>query len=175
MLRRVSNDLSKEKDMLKKFRRQELLALRRVPADIAIERNTWFHLGINSSEQYIYCLRRILDPIKEHVDNNFNPLPQVYIDEFQPVRATINELMLQTEAQISTCRFEHYRDTLAMADKCKDDLSTLRKRHIDRIQQSKDNYYLQVSLVYLNLLQESQQLLSNMRHQLRAAKKFMEN
>ena len=175
MLRRVSNDLSKEKDMLKKFRRQELLALRRVPADIAIERNTWFHLGINSSEQYIYCLRRILDPIKEHVDNNFNPLPQVYIDEFQPVRATINELMLQTEAQISTCRFEHYRDTLAMADKCKDELSTLRKRHIDRIQQSKDNYYLQVSLVYLNLLQESQQLLSNMRHQLRAAKKFMEN
>ena len=109
------------------------------------------------------------------MDNNFNPLPQVYIDEFQPVRATINELMLQTEAQISTCRFEHYRDTLAMADKCKDDLSTLRKRHIDRIQQSKDNYYLQVSLVYLNLLQESQQLLSNMRHQLRAAKKFMEN
>ena len=39
----------------------------------------------------------------------------------------------------------------------------------------KDNNLLQISLVYLNLLQESQQLLSNMRHQLRAAKKFMEN
>lgn len=175
ILRKVANDLSKEKDMLKKFRRQELLALKRVPADIAIERNTWFHLGINSSEQYIYCLRRILDPIKEHVDNNFNPLPQTYIDEFRPIRITINELMQQTEAQISTGRFEHYRDTLAMADKCKDELSIVRKHHIDRIQEAKDNTNLQVSLVYLNLLQESQQLLSNMRHQLRAAKKFMEN
>lgn len=174
-LRKVSNELSKEKDMLKKFRRQELLALKRVPSDIAIERNTWFHLGINSSEQYIYCLRRILDPIKEHVDNNFNPLPQTYIEEFRPVRTTINELMQQTEAQISTGRFEHYRDTLEMADKCKDELSVIRKRHIDRIQQAKDNSNLQVSLVYLNLLQESQQLLSNMRHQLRAAKKFIEN
>ena len=174
-LRKVSNELSKEKDMLKKFRRQELLALKRVPTEIAIERNTWFHLGINSSEQYIYCLRRILEPIKEHVDNNFNPIPQVYINEFRPLRATINDLMQQTETQISTCRFEHYRDTLALADKCKDVLSIVRKRHIDRITEMKDNNLLQVSLVYLNLLQESQQLLSNMRHQLRAAKKFMEN
>lgn len=174
-LRKVSNELSKEKDMLKKFRRQELLALKRVPTEIAIERNTWFHLGINSSEQYIYCLRRILEPIKEHVDNNFNPIPQVYINEFRPLRATINDLMQQTETQISTCRFDHYRDTLALADKCKDELSIVRKRHIDRITEMKDNNLLQVSLVYLNLLQESQQLLSNMRHQLRAAKKFMEN
>ena len=174
-LRKVNNELRKEKEMLKKFRRQELLALKRVPTDIAIERNTWFHLGINSSEQYIYCLRRILDPIKEHVDNNFNPVPQLYIDEFRPLRATINDLMQQTETQISTCRFEHYRDTLALADKCKDEFSVVRKRHIDRITEMKDNNLLQISLVYLNLLQESQQLLSNMRHQLRAAKKFMEN
>ena len=174
-LRKVNNELRKEKEMLKKFRRQELLALKRVPTDIAIERNTWFHLGINSSEQYIYCLRRILDPIKEHVDNNFNPVPEQYINEFRPLRATINDLMQQTETQISTCRFEHYRDTLALADKCKDELSVVRKRHIDRITQMKDNNLLQISLVYLNLLQESQQLLSNMRHQLRAAKKFMEN
>lgn len=175
VLRKVAKELSKEKDMLKIFRRQELLALKRVPTDIAIERNTWFHLGINSSEQYIYCLRRILDPVKEHVDNNFNPLPQTYIDEFRPIRANINDLMQQTEAQISTGRFEHYRETLAMADECKDELSVVRKRHIDRIQQTKGNNNLQVSLVYLNLLQESQQLLSNMRHQLRAAKKFSES
>ena len=174
-LRKVSNQLSKEKELLKKFRRQELLALKRVPTEIAIERNTWFHLGINSSEQYIYCLRRILEPVKEHVDNNFNPMPQVYINEFSPLRATIIELMQQTETQISTCRFEHYRDTLALADKCKDELSVIRKHHIDRITEMKDNNLLQGSLVYLNLLQESQQLLSNMRHQLRAAKKFMEN
>ena len=175
LLRHVLSNLDKEMEILKKYRRQELLALKRVPADIAIERNTWFHLGINSSEQYLYCLRRMLDPIKEHVDNNFNPLPQVYIDEFITVRNSINDLMQQTEAQISTSRFEHYRDTLAMADQCKDNLSVVRKHHIDRIQQAKDNSNLKVSLVYLNVLQESQQLLSNMRHQLRAAKKFMEN
>ena len=175
LLRRSIRELSNEKDELKKYRRQELLALRKVPTSIAIERNTWFHLGINSSEQFIYCLRRMLDPVKEHVDNSFNPLPKLYIDEFEPIRQRINDLMKQTDSMISTRRFDNYRNILEEADVCKDELSVVRKRHIDRIQQAHDNQMLQVSLVYLNILQESQQLLSNMRHQLRAAKKFIEN
>ena len=174
LLRHVQRELKNEKDELKKYRRQELLALRRVPGDIAIERNTWFHLGINSSEQYIYCLRRMLEPIKEHVDNSFNPMPEVFINEFKPIRAKINELMQQTENIISTGQFENYREVLENADQCKDFLSKVRKQHIDRIQESNDDNF-KVSLVYLNILQESQQLLSNMRHQLRAAKKFSEN
>ena len=175
VLRRSDRELRNEKEELKKYRRQELLALRKVPTSIAIERNTWFHLGINSSEQYLYCLRRMLEPVKEHVDNSFNPLPQLYIDEFKPIRQRINDLMKQTDSMISTRRFDNYRDVLAEADECKDELSVVRKRHIDRIQEEQDNKMLQVSLVYLNILQESQQLLSNMRHQLRAAKKFIEN
>lgn len=174
-LRKADRELKNERDELKKFRRQELLALRRVPTSIAIERNTWFHLGINSSEQYIYCLRRMLDPVKEHVDNSFNPLPSTYINEYKDMKNRICELMKQTESMISTRRFEHYRDVLADADQCKDDLSVLRKRHIDRLQATSTEGGLQVALVYLNILQESQQLLSNMRHQLRAAKKFMES
>lgn len=174
-LRKADRELKNERDELKKYRRQELLALRRVPTSIAIERNTWFHLGINSSEQYIYCLRRMLDPVKEHVDNSFNPLPTTYINEYKDMKDRICELMKQTESMISTRRFEHYRDVLADADQCKDDLSVLRKRHIDRLQATSTEGGLQVALVYLNILQESQQLLSNMRHQLRAAKKFMES
>lgn len=174
-LRKADRELKNERDELKKYRRQELLALRRVPTSIAIERNTWFHLGINSSEQYIYCLRRMLDPVKEHVDNSFNPLPSTYINEYKDMKDRICELMKQTESMISTRRFEHYRDVLADADQCKDDLSILRKRHIDRLQATSTEGGLQVALVYLNILQESQQLLSNMRHQLRAAKKFMES
>ena len=103
-LRKADRELKNERDELKKYRRQELLALRRVPTSIAIERNTWFHLGINSSEQYIYCLRRMLDPVKEHVDNSFNPLPSTYINEYKDMKDRICELMKQTESMISTRR-----------------------------------------------------------------------
>lgn len=174
-LRHANKELKKEQDMLKKFRRQEMLGLKRSPLEIAIERNTWFHLGANSNQQFIYSLRRMLDPIKEHVDNNFNPLPTEYINEFMPIRQKINDLMKMSCEQIETSRYENYREILAEADACKDELSVLRKKHIDRLQNMKDNTLMQISLVYLNVLQESQEFLSVMRHQLRAAKKFMVN
>ena len=173
-LRHANKELKKEQDMLKKFRRQEMLGLKKSPMEIAIERNTWFHLGANSNQQFIYSLRRMLDPIKEHVDNNFNPLPEEYTKEFAPVRQKINDLMRMSCEQIETSRYENYREILAEADACKDELSALRKKHIDRIQHLSDNSLMQISLVYLNVLQESQEFLSVMRHQLRAAKKFME-
>ena len=173
-LRHANKELKKEQDMLKKFRRQEMLGLKRSPMEVAIERNTWFHLGANSNQQFIYSLRRMLDPIKEHVDNNFNPLPEEYVKEFTPIRQKINDLMQMTAEQIETDRYENYREILAEADACKDELSVVRKKHIDRIQHTKDNTLMQISLVYLNVIQESQEFLSVMRHQLRAAKKFME-
>ena len=173
-LRHANKELKKEQDMLKKFRRQEMLGLKRSPMEVAIERNTWFHLGANSNQQFIYSLRRMLDPIKEHVDNNFNPLPEEYVKEFAPIRQKINDLMKMTAEQIETDRYENYREILAEADACKDELSVVRKKHIDRIQHTKGNTLMQISLVYLNILQESQEFLSVMKHQLRAAKKFME-
>lgn len=172
-LRHSRNEMKKEQTMLKKFRRQEMLALKRIPASVALEVNTWFHLGANADQQYLYCLSRMIDPIKEHVDNNFNPLPQQYYDEYQPIRMRINALMLDAQKQIETGRYDKYRETLAEADAVKDELSALRKHHIDRLQTSEGTEQLKVSLVYLNVLQESQEFLSIMRHQLRAANMFM--
>ena len=174
-LSRCRKSLHKEQDNLKKYRRQEMLGLKKSPLEIAIERNTWFHLGANSDQQFIYCLRRMLEPVREHVDNNFNPIPNEYIHEFQPVRQKVNDLMHMTQGMIANGKYDDYRDILSEADLCRDELSTLRKGLIDHIQQSSGTQMLQVSLVYLNILQETGEFLNIMRHQLRAAKKFIEN
>ena len=174
-LRSVYREINNERDTLKKIRRQEFLAMRRIPQNIALERNTWFHVGANCNQQYMYCLRRMLDPIKEHVDNNFQPMPESYIKEFENVRRQMNELMSHTEQMISTNRYDLYRETLTISDECKDDLSALRLRHINRMQQdSNAAQNLKISILYLNILQESQELISIMRHQLRAARKFID-
>lgn len=171
-LSKCQKALRGEQDQLKKFRRKELLALRRVPVEIAAERNTWYHLGVNSDQQFIYCLKRMLEPVKEHVENNFNPLPKLYVDEFAGVRAKITDLMTRTEAMLSTGRFDECDTVLSEADTVKDELSRIRKHHYDRMQSERDDKSLKISLVYLNILQESQEFLSIMRHQLRAANNF---
>lgn len=174
VLRSVQRELRSEQDALKKVRRKEFMVMRRVPTHISVERNTWFHLGANSNQQYIYCLKRMLEPVKEHVDNNFNPLPRVYQDEFAPMNKKIAELMQSTTRMLSTLEFAGYREILSEADRCKDELSVLRKKLIDRMHNSTDNTNYKISLVYLNILQESQELLSIMRHQLRAGWKLLQ-
>ena len=174
-LRSAYKEINNERDTLKKIRRQEFLAMRRIPQIIALERNTWFHLGANCNQQYMYCLRRMLDPIKEHIDNNFQPMPKKYIEEFEGVRRNINELMSHTEQMISTNRYDLYRETLTIADECKDELSAIRERHLNSMQQDTNAAAnLKTSILYLNILQESQEMISIMRHQLRAARKFLD-
>lgn len=87
MLRGSDKTLRRELDVLKKYRRQELLGLKRSPMEIAIERNTWFHVGINSDQQYIYTLRRMMLPVKEHVDNNFTRCPPLTSASMSPFDA----------------------------------------------------------------------------------------
>lgn len=165
--------LKDKQEELKKVRHREFVALHRIPEDIALEHNTWFHLGANSNQQFIYCLKRLLEPIKEHIDNNFNPVPAAFMEEFRPIRNRIGNLMDETCEMLSTCCFDHEKRVLEEAELCKKELSALRKTHIDRMQRRTGTADYKTSLIYLNILQESQELLSIMRHQLKAARKLL--
>ena len=171
---RATQQLLKDKqEELKRVRHREFVALHRIPEDIALEHNTWFHLGANSNQQFIYCLKRLLEPIKEHIDNNFNPVPAAFMEEFRPIRNRIGNLMDETCEMLTTCSFDHEKRVLEEAELCKKELSALRKTHIDRMQRRTGTADYKTSLIYLNILQESQELLSIMRHQLKAARKLL--
>lgn len=170
-LRKVSVKTDEKRKMLKKRRRKEILGLRRIPIAIAIEKNTWFHLGSNSCEQMMYCLKRILEPCKEHVDNNFNPISETCINEFRPVREELCRLMERTHNAIDSNNYEEADDILKQGDDLKNRISFLRKEQMNRMQES-DATALKASLVYLNILQETQELVSIWRHLLRASRFF---
>ena len=170
-LRKAMNATDDQKKMLKKRRRKELLGLRRIPITIAIEKNTWFHLGSNSCEEMLYCLKRICEPCKEHVDNNFNPISKDCVTEFLPVREELCRLMERTRTAIENNNYEEADDILAKGDALNNSISSLRKQMMNRMQEA-DNASLKASMVYLNILQESQELVSIWRHLLRASRFF---
>ncbi|MCD8282551.1 MAG: inorganic phosphate transporter, partial [Prevotella sp.] len=173
LLRQVKRALDEEKALLKKIRRREYLALKRTPHTIAIERNTWFHLGANSNSQAVYCLKRMLEPALEHVENSFKDMPEAYAEAYKGVHHTVDDLLKETAGMIQTRDYSRYRSCLDNANECKRTLSALRDKHLDNMQDTPSNDDYNISVVYLNLLQETQELLSIMRHQLRAANKFL--
>lgn len=169
-LRRADSSLKNKKTELKKIRRKEMIGMRRIDKELAIEKNTWFHLASNSTQQILYCLRRICEPCEEHVDNNFSPIAKERVKEFVPLRDTLIYLLNRTKAIIINGNYKEVDEIRSECDKLKEALSRTRKLQMNRMQDEKDN--LAVSYVYLNMLQESQELVSSLRHLLRATRSF---
>ena len=172
-LRRAVKRIDAEKSRRKKLRQRELVGMRRIDKRISLEKNTWFHLASNSGEQMLYCLKRMSDPCKEHVDNNFNPLSKECIEEILPVKKKIVDYLMRSERIVEDRDYEHIDALLAEEEAYKQQLSEMRRAQEDRIQMDLSQG-LKVSLVYLNLLQETQELLSDLRHYLRAFKRFQQ-
>ena len=114
----------------------------------------------------------MLEPCIEHVDNNFNPLPQAYVDSFKPISEQTVALLQTVETMISSCSFENTEKVLAEAEDMKTTISDMRHNLENHIQ--KEECDLKISLLYLSTLQETQELVSNVRHLLRASKRFQE-
>ncbi len=173
-LRTLRKSLSKvedERKLYKRLRRRELLGLRKIDKIQAMEKNTWFHLGSNSSEQLLYCLKRMGEPCLEHVDNHFQPLPLVCVKEFLPARDTLLVLMTRAGSAIASGIYDEVDLIRQECSDLKREFSRLRRLQSERVHDGQSGS-IEISLVYLNLLQESEELASALRHILRANGKF---
>jgi len=151
----------------KRMRRKQIIALRRVDPVLSVEKGTWYFLVNNSIMQMIYSLKRMGEPCREHVGNNFSPVPDHYATEFIAYR---NEVIRIFNRAIGSSDYTSIRDDAAQLQA---GLSEYRKHIILDIQSQQLN--IESMTVFLNLVQESQELLSALRHNLRGYDKFQES
>ena len=168
---RSSESLLKDvREMWKRYRRKEIIGMRKIDRLQAIEKDTWFYLGINSISQILYGLKRMLEPILEHVDNNFNPLPDDYVQEYAPIVERTSKFLTAIQTSMDQNDFSNSDEVLVEGSMLKNEVSAVRHSLQERIQRDESN--LNVALLYLSTLQETQEIISNARHLLRAAKRF---
>lgn len=172
ILRKSINELKNDKFLLKNARRKEILAMRKMNQNTVISRSTWFHLGYSSCEQMLYAIRRICEPCKEHVDNNFSPLPEEFTKEFAPIRNDIYNLITRVDAMVASGDFSMKENIIEEIDRLKQNVDIVRKNETERISTVK--YNPDVAMLYLAILQESAEMLSQMKHMLRGVSGFLE-
>jgi len=175
-LRRGTVLIENEHKELKRQRRKELVALNRIDPMVAIQRNTWYFLGIDSCRQMLYCLKRINDPIREHVGNNFSPLPMAYRETFLTIRNNVIDVYERTHKMLLSGDFtdaEKLRNDSTMIQL---NISAARKRILDNmtLAENKTSQRSQQAstLLTVHILQESQELISALRHMIRGMNKF---
>jgi hypothetical protein len=171
-LREAHTQLLETKDLWKRYRRKEILGMRKIDALMAVEKNTWFHLGCNNVSQMLYGLKRMIEPIIEHVDNNFNPMPKQYVDELLPLTENVQIYVRRVQGMIVAGDFSHFDEAVVDGNALKAQIASMRYKLQEHIQHEDAN--IKVALLYLNTLQEMQEFTSMLRHLLRASKRFQE-
>ena len=169
-LRAALSKIVEEKAWLKKMRRHETLGFRRIDKGLAFEKNTWYYLSSNNAQQILNTLTRITNPMKEHTDNNFRPLSPQYLEEFAPYQKRLVAVFRGISEVIRTGDFTEAEKLSAEGKWLKKEISNLRRVQTHRLQEDADN--IKVAFVYLNLIQESHELLSEVRNVLRGCEKF---
>ena len=111
----------------------------------------------------IYALERATEVSTEHVDNNFNPIPEEHRKEFTPIRDQVVDYIAQVHQLISSSRMEDAKKAKSMGKALREQVKEMRKTQMKRAHKgSKEN--LRASMVYLNILIETNELLGNLRH-----------
>lgn len=174
VLSKAEGSLVRQKRELKNARRKETLCLRQLSPQASIEKSAWFYLSNNCCMSILYNLRRINEVCKEHVENNFLPLPQTYVSDFENIREQVSSLFNESLAMMESQDLNSVADIRKHCDNIKDILSeTYHKLH-DQLREG-DTSTMTVLYVYLNLLQETQEMISSIRKYLRAFAKIVDN
>ncbi len=174
VLNKAESSLAKQKNVLKNARRKETLCLRQLTRETAIEKSTWFYLSNNLCMNILYNLRRINEVCREHVDNNFMPLPETNAVECEELRTRISTLFNDTLDVMQTGDTEVISLLRDHCDEIKTEISATYHRAHDRLRDG-DTSAMAVLYVYVNMLQETQEMVSSLRKYLRAFAKLRDS
>lgn len=173
-LTKTESSLAKQKNVLKNARRKETLCLRHLPKEVAIEKSTWFYLSNNLCMNILYNLRRINEVCCEHVDNNFRPLPEKYAAECDALRTRISSLYNDLLALMDSGDLQTVSVLRNRCEELKNIISDTYHSAHDQLRDG-DTATVAVLYVYVNMLQESQEMVSSIRKYLRAFAKLRDS
>ena len=174
VFRKTEASLARQKTMLKNARRKETLCLRYLTREMAIEKSTWFYLSNNCCMSILYNLHRINEVCKEHVENNFLPLPRRYTAEYELICSRIDTLFADTLELMRAGDTDAISALRRQCDEIKDTISDTYHHAHDQLRDG-DTAAMAVLYVYVNMLQETQEMVSSIRKYLRAFAKLRDS
>ncbi len=173
-LGKAASSLERQKNVLKNVRRKETLCLRKVAHETALEKNPWFHLSNNCLMSVLYNLRRIDEICKEHVENNFRPLPERQTEEFELIRTRIGILFNDMQSMMESGSTATVPMLRRHCDEIKDSISDVYHGLHDQLHDG-DPASMTVLYVYMNILSETQEMISAVRKYMRAYAKLRDS
>ena len=118
----------------------------------------------------LYCLKRINEPLREHIGNGFLPLPEEYHERFMAMRDDVVGLYSRALDMLHTGDFTESAQLREDGDIIQSKIAEDRKNALDTLQEGSTN--LSTLFMTIHIMQESQQMIDSLRHMIRGMDSF---
>ena len=169
-LRKVMSAIEEKKSYLKQVKRVGTLGVTQLEHDIAIDNGLYYYQGNDFASEIVFSIRRLTEPGKEHVDNHFSPLCEVQKEDFGKMTDEIVSFLNRSSVMIESNDYHRMDDLIAESVDLTAKLTLLKKEELKRIQGQSGS--TKVSMVYLNMVQEAQNVVSFTANLLKVSRKF---
>ncbi len=169
-LRKAMSAIEEKKSYLKQVKRVGTLGVTQLEHDIAIDKGLYYYQGNDFASEIVFSIRRLTEPGKEHVDNHFSPLCEVQKEDFGKMTDEIVSFLNRSSVMIESNDYHRMDDLIAESVDLTAKLTLLKKEELKRIQGQSGS--TKVSMVYLNMVQEAQNVVSFTANLLKVSRKF---
>lgn len=169
-LRKVMSAIEEKKSYSKQVKRVGTLGVTQLEHDIAIDKGLYYYQGNDFASEIVFSIRRLTEPGKEHVDNHFSPLCEVQKEDFGKMTDEIVSFLNRSSVMIESNDYHRMDDLIAESVDLTAKLTLLKKEELKRIQGQSGS--TKVSMVYLNMVQEAQNVVSFTANLLKVSRKF---
>lgn len=169
-LRRSMGAVKFEKQLIKQMKRTGTLAMSHLDNNTILEKGLYYYQGNDFASELVYSVGRFCEPCLEHVDNNFVPLDAIQKGEFADVTEDITYLLQVCRNRIVNNDYDGMETDIRKANDLNGQLAHLKREELQRIQSHTGS--IKVSMVYLTMVQEAQNVVTYASNLLKVSRKF---
>ena len=169
-LRRCMGEIKFQKQLVKQMLRSGTLAMCRLNNATVLEKGLYYYQGNDFASELIYSVGRLCEPCLEHVDNNFKPLSTNQKGEFSDIKEDIAYLLQTCRHRIENNEYNDMESEVHKAMELNSRLAHLKREELQRIRAEAGS--IKVSMVYLNMIQEAQNVVTYTSNLLKVSRKF---
>lgn len=169
-LRQSLGDIEEKKIHIKQVKRVGTLGVSQLDREIAIDKGVYYYQGNDFSSEMIYCIRRMAEPCRDHIDNHFNPLNDIQKAHFGKTVDAICVYLQTCADMVGKNDYSTFKELVQESVLLSKDLVLLNKEELRRLQGQTGS--TKVSMVYLNMIQETKNVVLFSSNLVKVSRKF---
>ena len=169
-LKKTLAAVAEKKVHLKQVKRVGTLGVTQLEHDIAVEKGLYYYQCNDFTSEIIFSIRRLTEPLKDHIDNNFPPLGAIQKEEFGAVTKKVIDFENRCALMVEKNDYTDMEALVAESVSLHNQLTALKKGELKRIQGQSGS--TKVSMLYLNMVQEVQNVVAFTGNLIKVSRKF---